>query len=335
MFDLEGIQTGGDLVPWCAGLVLMDHWKLEDAKMFYFAESIVTAHEQGKTVGKNILSYNDFRLLVEGYSKQGYIMYVKGIGFEYRVMYDLFDSKITPALGRIGNNVYCPSKSHSPWRFVLHDLQCAQFNDLYLYYKDHIRITMDHQFLEDYDHMKHKSGGHVPAIECLYFLHHWRLTMCNLLVLNRYTSWVPVYLQVRASKEIVVRQMDLSLYLKYWNKAMRTLSPPLELYSVCYKGPGYDYAFTKLNARLGHFLFHGMETNEWMGLDPEMEVISEEFKSNYGEYFLSQTPFKVLMKKKGMKTLEALEHLKPYGWTQSDINNQYPELVEPNWWGSK
>jgi len=332
MFDLEGIQAG-ELIPWCAGLVLMNQWKLEEARMVYFAEAVAVAHEQGKTVGRNVMTYNEFRLQLESYAKQGYLMYVKGIAFEYRAIYDLFSSKSSPAHGRIAKDTYMSPSCYSPWRFVLHDLQCGQFNDLYLYYKDHIRISMDHQFLEDYAHMHHKGSGHVPVVECLYFLHHWRLTMSNLLVLGRYVSWTPVYLQQVASKEVNCRQMDMSIYMSYWDKRLRSLPPPLELFPVCFKGPGYDYAFTKLNARMGHFLFQKMEELEEK--DSSYGIVNEEFKNMYGEYFLSITPFKVLLKKEGIRAPEGLDKLKPYGWTVSDVHNTYPELVEPNWWGSK
>jgi len=315
----------------------MDKWELQDAHMVYIAEGLLPAYEQNRTVGKNIKTLDDFRAEIEGYAMQGYILYVKGIGFEFRSINDLFTSKVTPALGKVGKGVYMAPRSSTQWRFVLHDLPCMPFNDLYAYYKDHIRISLDHQFLEDYVHMGHSDKGHVPVVECLFFLHHWKLTMDNLFVIARTVAWNRIYLAQLSSKEVVVRELDLWVYLGYWDKRLRSIPPPLELFPICYKGPATEHAFIRLSARLCHSVFFGVEQaikgDEEQGYCDHSHY--EEFKVNYGEYFLSQTPYRIFMKKEGLRSPDALEKLKGYGWTASNIGHMYPDKVEPNWWNSK
>jgi len=161
--------------------------------------------------------------------------------------------------------------------------------------------------------------------------------MTNLFVMARSVSWNRIYLQELSIKEVVVRELDIWVFVDHWDKRLRLIPPPLELSAICYKGPAIEHAFIKLTSRLCHAVYYGLElsqkTNEGAGF--LYDEYYEAFKDNYGEYFLSQTPFRVFMKKFGVKAPEALERLKAYGWGTADINHKYPDEVEPNWWTSR
>jgi len=238
---------------------------------------------------------------------------------------------------RLSTNRYQNPDVTSNWRPILHDLRCATFDVLYSYYKQLFRIPVLEQHLEDYEHMSCSGKGHVPVIECLFFLYHWKETQNSLWTISRNLQWNRVYNKEKKLAEQLAQQNDLEVYFRpmlptfvptYWSTDMRMLPLREELRNVVFYGLHVANAFNRLQEFRGFFLEHIANQLE---LEPACLWEDESYRLYYPSLWLLESVYMIYVKSIALSAQEVSDSLALYGWSLVVKRKDMLRPVVPEW----
>jgi len=193
IFDVELTHRFGP-EPWCVGVVLMERGKITDSKMFYLQENSV---EMGvRHIEKRDQTSEDTvrRYLLELQSQE-YILVAKGYWAETQFLMGK-NQGVKMKDYVFGNHIiYYPGAGYAHYAFAIMDVQMEQFEPLNGKYSQSLPAPHYLKAIQDYSYLKMSVLSHVPRMEGLVFLYHWKRMQDKLMERAHWSRWKTWYLK--------------------------------------------------------------------------------------------------------------------------------------------
>jgi hypothetical protein len=230
IFDVEFYQEEG-LTPWTVSLAAMERGCIKEVHSYYLQEAQDLMASRG--IHPQRLTPSDVvRKVLLKYQTRGYVLCAKGNASEMQFMLGRKSGPLKPFMkqGYMEADWSLILGTAAKIPFSIFDLQMGKIEKLREYYLRFLPVNMIHKISKD-KVITGINGSHLPVMECLVFLIHWKIFQDYVLLFAHWLSWEKYYL-------LGLEKDRSRLVYHYWDeriqyfqgKPIESISPVFEKY---------------------------------------------------------------------------------------------------------